>query len=151
MVSILYMKPAQLVDFSSPMNIAWDGTWHNDLVAAWSLAGRETMVTPYNHINPDCPFRHRSIVWLYHWKSLSVTALETVDIRRCEVSHQGTQPCGACSKLRRHLELHVASSKRVSLMFLFMTLHTKRCNHPAKKKKIAWENPKQLAHNKQNG
>lgn len=147
MVPILHMKPAQLVDFSSPMNIAWDGTWHDDLMAAWSLAGRETMVTPYNHINPDCPFRQRSIVWLYHWKSLSATASETLHMWRCEASHQATQPCG----LRRPLELHVANSKRVSLMFLFMTLHTERCNHAAKKKKKALENPKQLAYNKQDG
>lgn len=142
MVPVLYMKPAQLVDFSSPMNIAWDGTWHNDLMAAWSLAGRETVVTPYNHINLDCPIRQRSIVWLYHWISLSATASETVDMWRCEASHQGTRPCGACSKLRRPLELHVANSKRVSLMFLFMTLHTERCNQAAKKKKNSWRKSK---------
>lgn len=43
----------------------------------WLLASSEKMVSPYNIINPGCPLRHRSILWLNQFISLSAVPCST--------------------------------------------------------------------------
>lgn len=123
----------------------------------WLLASSKKMVTPYNHINPGCPLKHRSILWLNQCKFVCCALQHCLDpasetlcvctrLSICVASHQSAQPRGVCSLFKRpikvsssisplsHIHLCQIVKRLVLWLFLFMTFQSKRLN--LKKKNV---------------
>lgn len=138
----------------------------------WLLASSKKMVTPYNHINPGSPFRHRSILWLNQCKFVccalqhchdpaSETLCVCTRVSMSVASHHSAQPRGVCSLSKRPIKAsssisppsHIHSCqivKRLVLwLFLFMTFQSKRCN--VKRKKKLFQDHEQLGFRSRDG
>ena len=96
------ISQALLMNFSSPMEIIRDAAWHNDLMAAWSLAVGEQWKDGYTvqSYQPGCPWRHRSILWwnpcIYHCLLCPAALASIQSLKHC--AHVCFCMCGRSSK-----------------------------------------------------